>query len=46
MSASELKKRNAFITEVLSGKISNKEIERLEQMEKTSMRMYKLEHEK
>lgn len=32
MSASEIKKRNAFITEVLSGKLSKNEIDRLEEM--------------
>jgi hypothetical protein len=29
MTASELKKRNAFLTEVLAGKISKKEIDQL-----------------
>lgn len=44
MSASELKKRNAFLTEVLAGKISQKEIDQLEEMNRSAMRLHKLEH--
>jgi hypothetical protein len=32
MSSSEIKKRNAFITEIISGKISKKQIEEIEKM--------------
>jgi hypothetical protein len=46
MSTAELKKRNAFITEILTGKISRKEINEMSEMDRSGMRMHKLEHEK
>ena len=41
-----MKKRNAFITEILAGKISKREIDRFEEMDRSTMRMYKIDREK
>lgn len=46
MSASELRKRNAFITEILNGKLSKENIDQLEEMDRSAMRIHKIEYEK
>lgn len=46
MSTDDLRKRNAFITDILEGKLSKKEIDELEDIQKSGIRMHKLDREK
>ena len=45
MSATELQKRNLFLTQILKGKISRQHIQELEKMEQTSVKFNELENE-